>query len=214
MNLSSISKQLVHDMKASAAKTAVLGLLFVVGLCFWVPPLLKAFSGGATSASASTKSVDAKPAANGSSISDSMNAPSSSEPLKKSRDSQAIAKLLREQSLWQPVNAEEMPQNPFDLNDELFPLPVLIAKDGSSEPPPPVEKPVEKLDGMVLKSTLIGATRRVAMINNQLFREGQNVPWHDRQLLLKSVNRKSVTLTDGSQSWQLTLKDSSNDSDH
>ena len=38
------------------------------------------------------------------------------------------------------------------------------------------------------------------------------VPWKDKQLRLESVTRKSVTLTDGSQSWQLTLKDSRGES--
>lgn len=38
------------------------------------------------------------------------------------------------------------------------------------------------------------------------------VPWKDKQLRLESVARKSVTLTDGSRSWQLTLKDSRGES--
>ncbi|TXT36365.1 MAG: Uncharacterized protein FD138_1000 [Planctomycetota bacterium] len=213
MNLSSISKQLVRDMKASAGKTVVLGVLLLVGLFFWVPPLLKAFSGGATAASTSTPSTTAAAA----SPTASATAPNSSEPLKKLRDSKTIVKLLHEQSLWQPVSAEEMPQKPFGLNDELLPLPVLIAEDALAEPRPAAVKlaptPVEKLDGLVLKSTLVGPTRRVAIINSQLYREGQNVLWNDKQLRLESVNRKSVTLTDGSQSWQLTLKDSRGESD-
>ena len=126
-------------------------------------------------------------------------------------------KLLHEQPLLQPASAEEMPQKPFGLNDDLLPLPVLIADDALAElpaaAPKSAPKPIEKLDGLVLKSTLVGPSRRVAIINNHLFREGQTVPWNDRQLLLESVNRKSVTLTDGPQSWQLTLKDSRGESD-
>jgi hypothetical protein len=213
MNLSSISKQLVRDMKASAAKTAVLGLLLLVGLFFWVPPLLKAFSGGATSASTSPPPSTAAAA----SATASAPATNPSEPAKKMRDSKTIVKLLHEQPLWQPVSADEMPQKPFGLNLDLLPLPVEIEKDGVDEPAPsavkPAAKPIEKLDGLVLKSTLVGPTRRVAIINNQLYREGQKVFWNDKQLRLESVNRKSVTLTDGSQSWQLTLKDSRGESD-
>ncbi|GDY07509.1 MAG: hypothetical protein DWI21_14005 [Planctomycetota bacterium] len=182
MDLSSISKQLVRDMKASASKTAVLALLLLVGLFFWVPPLLKAFSSGATSAMPPT-CIDTK----------------------------ALLKPLHEQPLLQPASAEEMPQKPVGLNEDLLPLPVLIADDVLADPPAP--KPIEKLDGLVLKSTLVGPSRRVAIINNQLFREGQSISWNDRQLLLESVNRKSVTLTDGSQSWQLTLKGSRDESE-
>ncbi len=212
MNLSTIFKQLVHDMKASAGKTAVLALLLLVGLFFWVPPLLKAFSSGATAAPPT--SVDAK--ASGSTAIASTTSPNPPESAKKSRDSKTLLKLLHEQPLLQPASAEEMPSKPFGLNDDLLPLPVLIAEDNLAEPSAPatkpVAKPIEKLDGLVLKSTLIGPSRRVAIINNQLFREGQSVPWNDRQLLVESVNRKSVTLTDGSQSWQLTLTDSRSES--
>ena len=216
MNFSAISKQLVRDMKASLGKTVVLGILLLVGLYFWVPPLLKAFSDGAKSASAPTTSADNKSAVSRETTATTTE-PNSSEPLKKSRDSQAIAKLFDEQSLWQPVSAEEMPPKPFGINDELLPLPVLIADDDLPALPKaakPAPKPVDKLDGLVLKSTLVGPTRRVAIINNQLFREGQSVSWNDKQLRLESVTRKSVTLTDGSQSWQLTLKDVNGESDN
>ncbi len=209
MNFASFSKQLVRDMKASAGKTAVLALLLLVGLFFWVPPLLKAFSSGATAAP--LKSVENIAVASGSSA--SSNVP---EPAKKSRDSKTLLKLLREQPLLQPASPDDMPQKPFGLNDDLLPLPVLIAEDALAEPPPPTPKAapkaIEKLDGLVLKSTLVGPSRRVAIINNQLFREGQSISWNGRQLVLESVSRKSVTLTDGSQSWQLTLKDSQDES--
>ena len=211
MNLSLIVKQLVRDMKASVGKTVVLGVLLLVGLYFWVPPLLKAFWDGAKPTAAPTTSADVTSAASSTTASNST-APTATEPLKKSHDSKMMAKLLHEQSLWQPVSAEELPQNPFSLED-LLPLPVEIEKDGSNEPPPIVSAPVVKLEGLVLKSTLIGPTRRIAIINNQMVREGQNVSWNDKQLRLESVTRKSVTLTDGSQSWQLTIKNVNGDSD-
>lgn len=216
MNLSSITKQLVRDMKASAGKTAVLALLLLVGLFFWVPPLLKAFSSGATSATPAT-SVDTKAAASGSAAMASTASPTSLETVKKTRDSKTLLKQIHEQPLLQPASADEMPQRPFGLNEDLLPLPVLIADDALADPPAAAlksaPKPIEKLDGLVLKSTLVGPSRRVAIINNQLFHEGQSISWNDRQLLLESVNRKSVTLTDGSQSWQLTLKDSRDESE-
>lgn len=157
-------------------------LLVLVGLCFWVPPLLKAFSSGATTAPLA--SVDTKATSSGSTAS-----PTSPESVNKPRDSKTLLKRFQEQPRLHPARAEDA-----------------LAK------PSPALKPIEKLDGLVLKSTLVGPTRRVAVINDQLFREGQSVSWNDRQLVLESVNRKSVTLTDGSQSWQLTLKDSPDES--
>ena len=210
MNLSSIFKQLVHDMKASAGKTAMLALLLLVGLFFWVPPLLKVFSSGATAVPPTP--VDTKAASGGSAATASTTSPNSPESIKKSRDSKTLLKLLHDKPLLQPASAEEFPSKPFGLNDELLPLPVLIA-ESSAPAAKPAAKPIEKLDGLVLKSTLIGSSRRVAIINNQLFHEGQSISWNGRQLLLESVNRKSVTLTDGSQSWQLTLKGSRDESE-
>lgn len=211
MNLSKFSQQLVRDMKASAAKTAVLGLLLLVGLYFWVPPLLKAFASETPATPVVTTSSPEAAAI------PTNSAPSSTTTTKESHDSAAITKLLHEHPLMQPASAEEMPEKPFGLNVDLIPLPVLIADDSLAEPPPPISKPtpkpIERLEGLTLKSTLIGSTRRAAMINNRLFNEGQSVPWKDKQLRLELVTRKAVTLTDGEQSWQLTLKDSRGESE-
>ena len=218
MDISKLSQQLLRDMKASAPKTALLGLLLLVGLYFWLPPLLSAFS-GSTSAPATT-AASSSAAAGASSSSSSTNSGSSttnSTPVvKQPHDSVAITKLLHEHPLMQPVSAEEIPERPFGLDYESMPLPVEIEKDSTIDLLPPTSKPkpakIERLDGLALKSTLVGPTRRAAMINNRLFHEGQTVPWNDKQLRLESVTRKSVTLTDGTQSWQLTLKDSRGES--
>lgn len=215
MNLASFSQQLVRDLKASAAKSAMLGVLLLVGLYFWVPPLLKAFSTGSTAAPAAPG--NSKSTTSGSTTTAAASAPGAAESAKKTHDSKTLLKRLQEQPLLQPASADEMPQKPFGLNDDLLPLPVLIADDTLAEPPAAAPKSgpklIEKLDGLALKSTLVGPSRRVAIINNQLFREGQTVSWNDKQLLLEAVNRKSVTLTHGSQRWQLTLKDSQSESD-
>ena len=224
MNLSKFFQQLARDMKASAAKTGVLGLLLLVGLYFWLPPLLSAFSGGTTATAATPATTAApassptatvpssSPAATGSASS----TPNSTTTAKQPHDSAVITKLLREHPLMQPVIAEEIPERPFGLDYDSMPLPLEMVEDSRAEQPPPPSKPkpppIEKLDGLTLKSTLVGPTRRAAIINNRLFQEGQMVPWKDKQLRLESVTRKSVTLTDGSQSWQLTLKDSRGES--
>ncbi|MBC7816300.1 MAG: hypothetical protein IAG10_05350 [Planctomycetaceae bacterium] len=213
MNLSKFSQQLVRDMKASAAKTGVLGLLLLVGLYFWLPPLLKAFSGDTPATPTPAPVASSSTTATGS----ASTTPNPTTSPKKPHDSADITKLLHEHPLMQPAKAEDMPEKPFGLDEDLIPLPVEIAEDSLAEPPPPPSKPkpkpIERLDGLTLKSTLVGPTRRAAMINNRLFHEGQLVPWNDKQLRLESVSRKSVTLTDGSQSWQLTLKDSRGESE-
>ncbi len=108
-----------------------------------------------------------------------------------------------------------MPLKPFTLDTEQFPIPVLVS-DEIEELPKPVAvveeaKSVERLDGLVLKSTIVGAKQRAAWINNRLFREGQMVPWNGKQLRLSLVSSKAVTLTDGPNEWRLTLNDTMSD---
>ena len=102
MNLSKFFQQLARDMKASAAKTGVLGLLLLVGLYFWLPPLLSAFSGGTTATAATpdtTATSASSPAATVPSSSPVATDSASSTPnpttlAKPPHDSAVITKLL------------------------------------------------------------------------------------------------------------------------
>lgn len=211
MNQATVIQRLFRDLKASAAKTAVLGVLLLVGLCFWVPPLLRAFS----SETAATRTTPTDPF--GTTATNPASAPSPADAKKKPRDSAAITKLLQEHPLLQPASVAELPESPFDLNNDQLPLPVLIAEDELDDslplPAPPKAKLPQKLEGLTLKSTLVGPHRRAALINNRLYQQGELVPWGDRHLRLQSVQRKVATLSDGSQLWQLTLKDSRSEPD-
>jgi hypothetical protein len=199
-----LPQRLLKDLKASAPKTGVLGLLLLVGLFFWVPPLLQVFTG---STAAGTPASAASPE----SATTSMTTDSQPAGGRKPRDSAAMRKLFHSSPLFQPANIDDLPRQPFGINDELFPLPVLFAEDSEAEPRPApiVEAPKvpDKVQGLLLKSTIVGPQRRAAWINNRLFQEGQTVFWNGQELRLSAVQRKSVTLTDGSHEWQLTLED-------
>ena len=201
-------EQLLKDMKASAPKTAMLGFLLLIGLYFWVPPLLRAFSGSAPTNEVIT--TTSTPATTGASVGIEPNN-SSSTSNKQPRDSAAMTRLLKESPLLQSANMDEFPPRPFGIDADQFPLPVLFADESEAEAPKEIiveaPPPVEKLTGLVLKSTIVGARRRAALINDRLFQEGQSVPWNGQQLKLSAVLRKSVTLTDGSHEWQLVLDD-------
>jgi hypothetical protein len=213
-----LTQRLLRDLKTSAPKTAVLGLLLLVGLYFWVPPLLKAFSSNSAVAPAPAATASTSTPAGGvSTVGTTSTSANPAATSKKSHDSAAIAKLIHEHPLLQIAKADDMPERPFGLDQDALPLPVEIADDSLAEPPPPPSPPkaapIVRLEGLTLKSTLVGPTRRAAMINNRLYQEGQSVTWNDRQLQLESVTRKAVTLTDGSQKWQLTLKGSRGESE-
>jgi hypothetical protein len=217
MNSLGFRQQLLRDLKASAPKTAALGLLLLVGLYFWVPPLVRAFSGnspGLAAADSTTPTLSAKTAATP--ASDAGTSSTTSTPATSARstddttaacNSEAWNRLLKEHRFLQPANVDEFPAKPFGVNDEQFPLPVLFAEDAESAVTATKTKPIEKLDGLLLKSTIVGTRRRAAWINNRLLREGQSVSWNGHLLRLVAVNRKSVTLAEGDRQWQLTIKD-------
>jgi len=214
-----LHEQLLKDLKASAPKSAMLGLLLLIGLYFWVPPLVRAFGGPepvpSTVGTTATLSASAQLGTNSASDSRGLSASVNTDLAanKKPRDSAAMVKLLRESPLLQSASIEELPQRPFGIDVEQFPLPVLIVEDDEVVTPKAevVETPkvVDRLDGLALKSTIVGSRRRAALINNRLYQEGQSISWKGQQLKLSLVQRKSVTLTDGSREWQLALDENS-----
>jgi hypothetical protein len=219
-------EQLLKDLKASAPKSATLGLLLLIGLYFWVPPLVRAFAGSETFATipattainASTSSpTRTNSAVDSHGLNASTTANTNSTTIKKPRDSAAMIRLLKESPLFQPANMNELPNKPFGVDAEQFPLPVLFAEEDEVSAPKTLvsesPKKVEKLEGLMLKSTIVGARRRAALINNRLYQEGQSVPWKKQQLKLSLVQRKSVTLTDGTREWQLVLDEQSEHAD-
>ena len=199
-------EQLLKDLKASAPKSAALGLLLLVGSYFWLPQLVRAFSDSTpatpTTAAATSTTTTPTPA-------DSTG--SNTTTPKKPRDSAAMTKLLKENPLMQSADIDQLPQKPFGIDEDQFPLPVLFADENETDAAKKnlaeTPKLTDKLTGLVLKSMVVGTRRRAAMINNRLFQEGQSVPWNGLQLQLTNVQRKSVTLKDGSREWKLVLDD-------
>lgn len=209
-------EQLLKDLKASAPKSATLGLLLLIGLYFWVPPLVRAFGSSDVApptapATGTVSQLGTNSATASRALTSSANTNLGSS--KKPRDSAAMVKLLRESPLLQSASIEELPQRPFGIDADQFPLPVLFAEDDEeATPKTAVEetpKVVDRLEGLTLKSTIVGSRRRAALINNRLYQEGQSVAWKGQQLKLSLVQRKSVTLTDGSREWQLALDENS-----
>lgn len=207
-------QQLMQDLRKSAPKTAVLVLLLLVGLYFWIPPLLKAFAseGSSTQTPSPVVAVSTSPATPSGSL------PTSNDKTtvqKTEHDSAAIAQSLKECRALQSAKIDELPEKPFTLNLDQFPIPVLVSDEVESVPAPmaaiEVAKPADTLHGLMLKSTIVGSQQRAAWINNRLYREGHSVPWNGQTLRLSSISRKSVTLTDGTNEWQLTLQESAFD---
>jgi hypothetical protein len=218
-------KQLVHDLKQSWQKTAVLGVLLLVGMYFWVPPLYRTVF---------AKSATPTPAVSSTPTDTATSPPSTSAPsspglttatgTSSSRDSvggkssinwENIAAALQSDPLLQSADADLSKQNPFGIDHEQFPL------VGSFTPDPePTDKSTETVaeadadrlpDSLVLRSTIVGARRKAAFINRKLYLEGSIIDVDGRAFLLAAVHSRHVVLTQGKHMYELGLPETANE---
>lgn len=202
----SLKQQLIRDLKASWQKSAILGVLLLVGLWFWVPPLLRMVRGRstATTVAATSPSSPTASATPPSAPIVPTPAPSGSQTV----NWEKIDAALRQDRLAQSAELTELQSNPFVMDREQFAPPILFAE----EPPTPpssirIAGASEKaaLEGLVLQSTIIGAERRAAMINRRLYFEGREVPWNGQTWLLTTVSANKVVLARGMETHELML---------
>lgn len=202
-----LKQQLLRDLKASWQKSAILGVLLLVGLWFWIPPLLRMIRGrsAATTVAATSPSPPTVSAVPPSAPTVPPPSPAGSQTV----NWEKIDAALQHDPLAQSAELTELQSNPFVMDREQFAPPILFAE----EPPTPPASSIriagasEKnvLEGLVLQSTIIGAERRAAMINRRLYFEGREVPWNGQTWLLTSVSANKVVLAHGAETHELTL---------
>jgi hypothetical protein len=214
-----LQEQLIRDLQASWQKTTLLVLLLLVGLCFWVPPLLRAVggsspAGGATSA-ASSVAVTAPPAA---SLPSTENAPSlapDSKPEAATFSWRHAEDVMKKDPLVRSAEVAAIQGDPFRVDHDQFPPPALFA-DTPPEEPRSRQNPAVNVtvtnpmkppgsDGLVLKSTIIGVKRRAAFINTTLYFEGAEVTFQGQPYVLTAVHRHKVVLQRGDEVVELLL---------
>ncbi len=202
----SLVDQVVDDMRKSKAKAALLGVLTLVGLYFWVPLLLDLVRGSAQSQTSSAPVVaqptvprqpvagDAEPGHEGRRLG-----------RRQSRtpdqlDWKEAEQVLAEDPLVQPPAEFDVTADPFEINHDQFSPPVtdIFADEpeakatDQSETPAPVAP--EKPTGLVLKSTIVGVHQRAAFINDQVCFEGSRLVVNGRTFQVVSIGRDRVEL--------------------
>ena len=204
--------QFVSDLKQSWQKTAVLGVLLLVGLVLWIPPLIRAMVGPAESAVVQAPQdsrsdlppIEAVASFQGAAAPSAMESTSGYTWDIFDRDS-------RSDPLVRSVEVAAIQSDPFRMDHSQFPPPGLFAaeekhvddeKPTTSEASP--EKPI--LDGLELKSTILGVKRRAALINKKLYFEGMDVrSTSGATFRLAAVHSKRVTLKRGNETFELKL---------
>lgn len=194
--------QLERDLKANWKKTAALGVLFLFGCCFWIPMLW-----GAAKPRRAAAAVDHQ-AASATSTPTSTVAPVPNGDSSGTKSSfwASLSKALTDDPLFRSADMTISTRDPFAVDESQFPLPVLFAEDlEAEEPPKPVVERNAAPTGLELRSTMIGRTRRVAIINGQLYQLGKEVVANGHSFRLTSIESHHVVLTAGDQHYELAL---------
>lgn len=195
-----IWKRFQRDLTLNWKKTAALGVLFLFGCCFWVPMMTRAAV--PRHAAATTKPSSAAPA----SPSPTQTASAPSGTADKDSFWSRLSKSLADDPLFQPSEMTSLTRDPFTPDEGEVPLPVLFAEDRSAV----VEvKPVAIQEvaptGLELRSTMVGRTRRVAIINGKLYQIGGEVLANGYGFRLAAIESDRVVLSSGDRNFELTL---------
>ncbi|QDV54048.1 hypothetical protein [Gimesia fumaroli] len=207
--MKSFSEQLLHDLRVSWQKTLLLGLLFMVGLYFWVPPLYRAVRGTSTPTIVPAKInptvVPQRPP-----VETEMSF-TQTEALDEPQHSwEKFDSLMQTDPLVQSVQMGAVQKNPFKVDRDQFSPPILFAE----EPPQPKpdrakEKPKEVPplpSDIVLKTTIIGKYRRAAIINDKMYYEGKSFEHENVTYTLEQVAARNVILKQGEQKFELKIQ--------
>jgi hypothetical protein len=195
-----LKNQLLRDLKASWRKSALLAVLLVVGLIFWIPPLVRAVrKSPIPPAAVPSVRTQAQPTVTRSDA--------STERAGGTITWQTAERILETDPLVRSAEVAAIHSEPFRVDRDQFPPPILFAEEPAESKPQP-EKPSDLVApiGLVLKSTIVGVSRRAAYINTKLYFEGAEIRGENGQVYrLKSVHPRKVVLDQDGQELELKI---------
>lgn len=110
---------------------------------------------------------------------------------------------LAEDPMFQSAEVDAEARDPFRVEVAPEPLPVLFAE----EPAPKVESKPDKQPSqhLELSSTIVGRSRRAALINGQLYHLGRKIEANGRSYVLTMIESHRVVLTSSDHTVELKL---------
>lgn len=196
--MSELWQRFQNEVKANGKKALLLAGLFLFGCCFWVPMLLRAVTPPTVAA--------APPAAQ------SLSLPTASNPLNSQtaatidsdRFWSSLAKSLADDPMYRSAEIESLKRDPFRGTEVLVtPPPVIVTQETKPPEEPKVEE--KKAEKLSLNSTIIGRSRRAALINGQLYQLGRRIQTNGRNYLLTTIESHRVVLSSEDETIELTL---------
>jgi hypothetical protein len=208
VTLKRLGKQFRRELTKNPKKAAFLGLLVVVALYFWAPLVWGwVAKSGSTAGNTPAATVAGSPAGL------PAQSPTAASPTPGKNDPPTLP--------WQQV-VKLMDSDPRTLAADMvvqrsnpFAPPKTETPKLEPKPEPETTKPALAMTaqglGLVLSSTIIGPSRRVARINGKTFEQGQTIEvLKDGQhisLTLSEVQPRRVVLTRDSSQVELTIPD-------
>lgn len=114
-----------------------------------------------------------------------------------------LATALSDDPMFQSADVETFTRDPFLVEETPDSLPVLFAE----EPPPAIEpksgEPSQQQ--LELSSTIVGRSRRAALINGQLYHLGRKIEANGRSYSLTIIESHRVVLTSSDHTVELKL---------
>jgi hypothetical protein len=184
-------------MQSSPLKTAGLAALFVVGVYFWIPPLLSALA-----AKPATAIHPQHPSL-------SIHAPTVIAETSFTAKASASAKKSAIPTIDPLVRSAEalaIQSNPLQIEPSRIPPSVLFDADkvGAAKPES-TAAPGPVASGLTLRSTIVGVSRRAADINGRLYLEGATIEENGNTYQLISVRAGRVLLRHVDRVIELTV---------
>lgn len=179
MNVELLGTRLKAELARNKAKSAVLGIMFLVATYFWIP-LLGDLFGGDSSGEADIATPATRAQAD---IPASVEVTKSTKGEAKPLDWRTAVARLREDPLRGPIETFSLSRDPFaNLSIPLATQPPELEEETEEQktehdvqqPPEPMPPTFEEL-GLVLNGIMVGINSRVATINGTNYREGQTV---------------------------------------
>jgi len=183
--------------------------LLIVGLFFWIPPLVNRFTGSGTSPAyvSTVLPPGATPLDNGSAPVSPRVKPEA-DPTTGTFSWQNVDEFIASDPLVHSAEVAAIQSNPFRIDEDQFPPPVLFAKDvGTTDAAHPNRRTtqVRPTGDLHLKSTIVGVKRRAAYINSKLYFEGADFNVKGVQYRLAAVHQRKVILRRGSALIELKI---------
>ena len=193
--MSDLWQRLQREVKANGKKAGLLAGLFLFGCCFWVPMLTRAAVPKRAPAAIIPSTASSTPAiANGQDVPTTVEAPG--------KFWSNLTNALANDPMYRSVDVQSFTRDPFQLAEVSEPLPVLITE----EPKPKAEvKSEQDTRQLELNSTIIGRSRRAALINGQLYQLGRQIQANGLSYQLTAIESHRVVLSSGKQTIVLTL---------